>query len=261
MQGELSFLIELQKHDGAIDELREKLETLTPLIQKKNKQIDTLKSDLKGAKDALSQHQLRKKQLEGEAEAQEKLVQKHNSELNSLKSNDAYKAMLSEIQAAKAAVVKIEDEILSLMEAVEADDKKYKDLEKKFKTDEASVRSEIQALEAQQNAQAAEIKKKEEERAVYAQTVPPKLLSRYDEIRDKRGSLAIVPMVRNSCSGCNMGMTQAKCNEIRTAKNMVLCDSCSRILYVLPEESVLSPVSPVPAVPADSTATPAAPVN
>src|SRR4051794_12739829 len=91
MQGELSFLIELQKHDALLDGLREKAEEMTPLIQQKNQQIEKLKSDLKGFKDALSSHQVKKKQLEGEAEAKEKEVQKHQGELNSLKSNDAYK--------------------------------------------------------------------------------------------------------------------------------------------------------------------------
>ncbi|MCG3203522.1 MAG: hypothetical protein KCHDKBKB_00192 [Elusimicrobia bacterium] len=246
MQGELSFLIELQKFDGAIDDLQQKSDELLPLIQNKNKQIEKLKADLKFTKEALSHHQLKKKQLEADAEAQEKLIQKHNSELNSLKSNDAYKAMLGEIQAAKQKVVKIEDEILSLMEAVEIDDKKYKELEKKFKSDEATIRSEIQSLESQKENLSSEVKKKKEERSQYATTVPPTLLGQYEAIREKRGSLAIVPMVNSSCSGCNMGLTQSKANEIRKAKSMVLCDSCSRILYVLPEDPVASASPAVP---------------
>jgi predicted nucleic acid-binding Zn-ribbon protein len=240
MQGELSFLIELQKFDAAIDDLREKADAVTPIIQKKNQQLETLRSDLKNSKDALSQHTLKKKQLEADAEAQEKLVQKHNSELNSLKSNDAYKAMLGEIQAAKDAVVKIEDEILSVMEIIEADNRKYKELETKFKSDEAAVKAEIQQLESQKNAILSDVKKKEEERAAYAATVPPVLLGQYEAIREKRGSLAIVPMVNNSCGGCHMGLTQAKMNEIRKAKTMMVCDSCSRILY-LPQEAPASP--------------------
>ena len=237
MQGELSFLIELQKHDAAIDDFREKAAAMDPSIQRKNQHLETLKSDLKAAKEALSQHTLKKKQLEADAEAQQKLVQKHNSELNSLKSNDAYKTMLGEIQAAKDAVVKIEDAVLAVMEAIENDDKRYKELEKKFKTDEAAVKAEIQQLEAAKSGILSDMKKKEEERAVYAATVPSTLLSQYDAIREKRGSLAIVPMLNNSCSGCRLGLTQNKMNEIRKAKVLVLCDSCSRILYVPQEEA------------------------
>ncbi len=249
MTTDLSFLIELQKHDAAVDEARAKAETLTPLIQKKNHQIETLKADLKGAKDALSKHQVKKKQLELDAEAQEKLVQKHQSELNSLKSNDAYKAMLGEIQAAKDAVVKIEDQILDLMAEVDADDKKYKELEKKFKTDEAAVKSEIQNLESEKSALLADAKKREEDRNAFAASVPPALLSQYELIREKGGGLAIVPMINSTCGGCHMSLTQAKANDVRKAKSMVLCDSCSRILY-LPAEQV-APAAPAEAAPAN----------
>jgi predicted nucleic acid-binding Zn-ribbon protein len=245
MQGDLPFLITLQQHDAAIDELREKAEAFVPLIQKKNQQVETLKTSLKSAKDALSSHQVRKKQLELDADAQEKTVQKHQGALNSLKSNDAYKAMLEEIKAAKDAVVKIEDEILSLMEAVDADDKRYKELEKKFKTDEASMKSEVQAIESEKNAALELVKKKQAERDAFAATVPPALLSKYDVIREKGNGIAIVPMVRNSCGGCHMGLTTAKANEVKKAKEMVLCDSCSRILYIPAEETVsAAPVAP-----------------
>ncbi len=246
MQDELSFLVTLQQHDAAIDELNEKAAAFDPQIQNKNKQVEALKTNLKIAKDALSSHQVRKKQLEMDVDTKEKLVQKHQGELNGLKSNDAYKAMLEEIKAAKDAVVKIEDEILSLMEAVDVDDKKYKELEKKFKTDEAALKSEAQKIESEKIAALELVKKKQEERDAFAKTVPSTLLSQYDVIREKGGGLAIVPMVRNSCGGCHMSLTTNKANEVKKAKTMVLCDSCSRILYLPVEEAA----APAPAAPA-----------
>src|SRR5690349_17947636 len=95
---DLSLLIKLQEQDIAIDDLKEKASAIVPLIEKKTKSLEALRQSLKASKDTLAAHQLKKKQLELDADAQEKLVQKHNSELNSLKSNDAYKAMLGEIQ-------------------------------------------------------------------------------------------------------------------------------------------------------------------
>src|SRR5581483_9914210 len=108
MQNDLSFLIELQQKDLSVDAAMGEASDRDPQIQALQKKIDTLKSTLKTSKEKLAQFQLKKKQLEGDADAKEKLVQKHQSELNSLKSNDAYKAMLDEIKAAKEAVVKIE---------------------------------------------------------------------------------------------------------------------------------------------------------
>jgi predicted nucleic acid-binding Zn-ribbon protein len=104
------------------------------------------------------------------------------------------------------------------------------------------IKNEIQQLESQKNTILSELKSKQEERDIYAKTVPPALLTQYDVIREKRGGVAIVPMTNNSCGGCRMALTPAKANDIRKAKAMILCDSCMRILY-LPVEQVTAPVT------------------
>lgn len=247
MQDELSYLIKLQELDSQTDEVRERAAAFLPRIQEKTRKIEGLKDGMKHAKEQLSGHQLKKKQLELDADAKEKLVQKHQGELNGLKSNDAYKAMLSEIQAAKDAVKKIEDEILVVMEAIEADDRAFKENEKKFKESEGAVKREIQELESQKAALETEAKAKQADRDAFAATVPAPLLARYDTIREKGGGVAIVPLVNGSCGGCRMSITPNKANEVKKAKNMVLCDSCTRILYLPPAEPTVTASTDRPA--------------
>lgn len=232
MQNDLSFLIKLQEMDIAIDELKSHAEEITPLVQAKTQGIEALKSGLKISKEKLTAHQLKKKQLEGDVEAQEKAIQKHQGELNSLKSNDAYKAMLGEIQSAKDNITKTEDEILKVMEQMDATDKESKELDKKFKSDEGAVKAEIQQLEGKKNEILSQANAKKTERDEFAKTVPPALLSQYETIREQRGGVAIAPLLdKKSCGGCRMGLTPAKVNEVVKAKSMILCDTCTRILY------------------------------
>lgn len=240
MQDELSLLIKLQQHDAGIDELVSKADALLPLIKSKNQKADDLKARLKSSKDSLSSHQVKKKELELEADSKEKLVQKHQSELNSLKSNDAYKAMLVEIQSAKEAVRKIEDDILAEMEAIEAAEREYKEREKQFKADEANMKKEVADLESDRAAILEEAKKRQAERDAFAQEVPVAVKSHYETLRQSRGGLAIVPLINNSCGGCHMSLTPNKTIEVKKAKTMVVCDSCSRILY-LPHTENASP--------------------
>jgi predicted nucleic acid-binding Zn-ribbon protein len=239
MQGDLSFLIELQQKDLAVDAASTDALGRDAQIQTLQKKIDALKSTLKTSKEKLLQYQLKKKQLEADADAKEKLVQKHQSELNSLKSNDAYKAMMDEIKGAKDAVVKIEDEILVVMENIDAEDKKAKDADKTAKAEEGAILSQIKSLEADKNALLENARQKKAERDEYAKTVPAKLLTRYDVIREKSDGVAIVPMVNSTCTGCNMKMSPAKANDVKKAQAMILCDNCTRILYAPAPEAVL----------------------
>ncbi|MBV9080784.1 MAG: hypothetical protein JO102_06665 [Elusimicrobia bacterium] len=247
MLEQLPSLIALQQHDIAVDELSEKAKQFDPLIQKKTKALDALRADLKSAKDKLSGNTLKKKELEGEVESKQALVKKHQGELNSLKSNDAYKAMLGEIENAKNAVREAEDKILVVMEAIDAGDREYKEREKKFKTDEAALKAEIQKIEQEKAAAADLAAKRKQERDAYAATLPANVVSQYDAIRKKRGGLAIVPMVNNSCAGCHMQLPPHRVNEVKKAKVAVMCESCNRILYLPPE--------PTNAVPANNAGT------
>ena len=232
-----SSLIELQKHDAEVDELSTKATALDPLIKKKTLAFDTLKADLKASKEKLAGNQLKKKALEGEAEAKQKLVSKHQNELASLKSNDAYKAMLSEIEAAKQAVIQIEDQVLVVMENIDAAEKNYKELEKKFKSDEAAVKAEIATVEAQKAEAVATVAKRKEERDAFAKTILGTVVAQYDAVRHRLDGVAIVPMVNNSCAGCHMTLPPHKSNDVRKGKAVVICESCSRIIYLAPGES------------------------
>jgi uncharacterized protein len=258
MLEQLSSLVELQRHDNDVSELEAKATAFDALIRKKNQELESLRTSLKTAKDSLTANTLKKKELEGQVEEKQKLVQKHNAELNSLKSNDAYKAMLGEIKAAKDAVTQIEDQILVVMEAIEAGDRRYKEAEKKFKNDEATLKSDVQRLEGEKAAAVALATRRKEERDAFAKTLPAMAVSQYDAVRSKRGGVAIVAMVNNSCGGCHLALTQNKINEVKKAKSVVTCESCSRILY-LPAPAEAAAVSddasktPAPTTPTAAT--------
>jgi predicted nucleic acid-binding Zn-ribbon protein len=251
---QLSSLIALQQHDAAVDDLAKKAAAFDPIVKKKQQALDALKSDLKAAKDKLGANTLKKKELEGEADAKQKLVQKHQGELNALKSNDAYKAMLGEIDAAKKAVIAAEDQILVVMEAIEAAEKEFKEREKKFKADEAAMKAEISKVEAQKAEAVAAVAKRKEERDAFAKTIPGNAVAQYDAVRAKRDGVAIVPMVNGSCAGCRMTLPPHQANDVKKGKSVVICESCSRIIYLPPENQAA-------ATPAASPATPATPAS
>lgn len=241
MDNELSFLIELQSHDNTLDTLSEKIIDVQNKIKDKTALIDSLKQGSKTVRENLAALQLKKKQLEADADNQEKLVKKHQAELNSLKTNDAYKAMLAEIDTAKKSQIKIEDEILVIMEQVDLAEKKLKEFELKLKSDEAKIKNEIQLLEATRLEINSELQQRKGARDIFAGTVPDNVKRQYENLRRIKAGLAIVPVIHNACSGCQMALPHSKIMDIKKAKAMVLCESCSRILFIPKEASPEKP--------------------
>jgi uncharacterized protein len=248
MQSDLPLLVKLQEFDVAIDAADQKAQSVAPLIAKKTQELEGLKTSLKAAKEKAATYTMKKKNLEAQGEEKEKDLKKHQAALNSLKSNDAYKAMLSEIEAAKNAVVQIEDEILVVMESIESADKEYKATEQKLKSDESVIKAAIQDLEKQKAELEAQAAQKKADRATFAATISPASLSQYEGIRSRRGGIAIVPMVANSCGECRMNLTQNQLIEIKKAKNVVSCNNCMRIIYVPPQDAPAVAPSPAPTV-------------
>lgn len=236
MQNDLLTLIDLQKRDNEISDLVEKARSLEDLISQKNKKLDDIKGQLKAAKGKITAVQLEKKNLENEAQVKEALIKKHQGELNSLKSNDAYKSMLGEIETAKSALSALEDKILEKMEEMDRIQADVKKTENDVRSKENETKSEIQKLEEERKTLLSEADRKKTERESYASGVRDDLKSHYEAIRNKSDGLAIAPLDGNACGGCRMTLPPNKQGEIRAAKHLVFCDSCSRILY-LPQDT------------------------
>jgi hypothetical protein len=237
MSTDLSLIVQLQTHDSGIDDVLGKIAEISAEIKAKNAKMASLKDGLTSAKNTVKTHQAKKKELELEADSKENLIKKHQGELNSLKSNDAYKAMLGEIETAKNSLTELEDRQLEVMEKIDAAEKELKQKEIQLKSDESKIKEDIQKLESEKAKLTDEEKNRRAKRTEYANSVPNNLTTRYEAIRKKKGGKAIVPVINGSCSGCRMGLTPNQGVAVKKATDMVICENCSRILYLPPETS------------------------
>jgi len=238
-------LIRLQEMDKKLFELRESSAQVDPRRSDILSQRKKLVTDLDASKKAFTDAQVLRKNLEMDVEAKDQLVRKHSSELNSVKSNDAYKALISEIDAAKTAKAALEDRVLDVMVGLD-------DLQKKVKSDEArgiQRRAELDVLESSLQTEAAELQRQVEsqqaERDAFFSQLSPGTRSCYETTqRGRLGVSVVVPVVGMTCGGCRTGLTANVLNQVMKDKEIITCESCSRILYLVPKP-------PEPTVPSD----------
>ena len=215
-----------------ISKLNLDLEKMPSRIEEKKAAIQQAKDSVEQGKKRLTAAQLGKKSKEMELSTQEDKIRKHEMELSSVKSNEAYKALLTEIEAAKNQKGQIEEDILNLM--VEADDAVAA-----MKVEEAASKVQQQKLEGEIREIEAEIEKAKgvleagiKKRDAFAPQVPADVLSRYDYIRLKKKSLALAEILGETCGGCNTILTQDVLNQVKKGRDLVICESCARILYI-----------------------------
>ena len=252
-------LIRLQELDKELETLRQGVSKTGPrrseIAARREKTLVAQEQSKKSLVDA----QLNRKNLELEIDAKEQAVRKHSGELNNVKSNEAYKALVSEIEAAKKEKVLLEDQVLVLMEKIETFQKEAKASE----MDAQKTRVELDRLDLALDAEEAELKAQAEakktERDAFFARLPGDARSRYEAIhRGRPGFVAVVPVNAMVCGGCRTGLTPNLVNQVMKGKEIITCESCSRILYMAPKPT--EPASPngasaVP-VPAESSSAP-----
>ncbi len=224
-------LIELQKIDARVFQLKKELFS-HPARQKDLEAVfEKKKSNAKAAEGTLKAAQLQQKQKEGDLAQREEKILKLQGQLYQLKSNKEYSAMELEIKGFKADKSLLEEDILRLLDTVDA----VKTMVAKEKEALSSEEKKFQADLAELNKKASElqiaISAEEEKRKTYTPNIEVRLLSQYERILKSREGVALVPIVNNACGGCHMGFPPQVVNEAQQHEKWIICESCARLIY------------------------------
>jgi len=232
MNDTIKSLLNLQERDLDMDRLRAELAAIPAKIAALKGEIQAAKTSLEDAKKDLTQLQLAKKQKELDLDTQEGSIRKHSTELNAVKTNEAYRALLGEIDKAKLEKSALEDQILQIMEQMDQASRIWKEKESGSKANEAGLQKQISDWEAKQQELQQVLSSKESERAQALSALSKGLADHYSKIRTGKRGAAVVPIRKEQCSGCHMKVSQNLINEVRRGQKLMTCESCSRIVYL-----------------------------
>lgn len=232
IRDQIKKLIELQKVDSEIHDLKVKLKEKPELIAQLKDEFEKSRALLSGLEEKLKRIQLDRKGLELELKTKEEGIAKANAKLFELKTNKEYSAKLSEIESIKADKSIFEEKILISYDAADAVQKEIDrergvvgEKERIFLSKKRDVEDELKVMEDRIGVLGAQKKQA-------LDGVDPNCLSRYEKILHHKDGLAIAPLLGNSCGGCFMNVTQQQINVIKMHDQLVVCEMCQRILYL-----------------------------
>jgi predicted nucleic acid-binding Zn-ribbon protein len=230
-------LIVLQKHDQAIDVVDKALADIPAAIQVLKKTIEEARNKAASAKAQVQDFEKKKKERELELAQKEEAIRKHSGELNTVKTNEAFKALQTEIDRAKSEVGDIETAILELMEKIDAAQKELKKAAADFSAEEKVLLAQIAEKESSLAATQAKKETLLTERQALAAPIPEDIHKIYDHIRSRGKRDPISKAIKKSdggavCGACRMNLAPQMVIEVTKLKNFVFCESCQRILYI-----------------------------
>ena len=237
MLPELDKLLELQAADKEIRRLQEEVAALpkrTAVIEQK---LAGTKAHLEKVQVAAKSDEANRKRFEVNIKDLQGKISKYRDQSLDVKTNDQYKALLHEIQFAEEEIRLNEDRILEVMVNVDAREKEVKAAESELKAETAEIekeKEEARRVTAEDQKKLAEWNAKSK---ALRQAISEDLLRHYERVMKLRGS-GLAEVRDHKCMGCQVMLRPQIYNEVRIGEKVVICDSCQRIYYYIPENEV-----------------------
>ncbi len=233
MHPSIKHLIELQTIDLRLSELRALLAGFPRRLAEIEARVAAARQQLAAAKEALTTSLKDRKRYEIDVEQWKEKARKYKDQIYEVKTNEAYKALQHEIQAAEAEIAKAEDRLLERMVAGEEYERQVKAGEKAVKEVEAAAQAERQTIAAEQAAAEKELEGDLTERQRAVATVPEDLLEHYQRIARRHNGIALAEVREETCTMCRVRVRPHVYQELRREESQEIfhCESCTRILY------------------------------
>ena len=228
----IDVLKRLQSLKNKINELEASQERRKRDVQKKKDQIENKKAlaEKKHEEKIAVQKEIDRKELD--LKANEGEITKYNVQLNSIKTNKEYSALVSEIGSKKADMSILEDEILNTMSRLEAANQGYEKATEDLRNEEENLKDLIESVDMEIKEADIEIERIKNDQKKYIDSLDEYSLKHYNRLSNIKGGKAVVPVIGNVCGGCFMNITTQTLNALMSGKDLVFCQSCSRILYL-----------------------------
>jgi len=215
--------------------MKQALTSLPAKLQSLKEDVSRVETLLQGEQQQLEEAQQYRAELEGTIRENQDLLNKAKAKLSQVRTSKEYMANQRELETTRKSTQEREDELLKLMEAIEASEKSiaaHKEdlagLQEHVAAEDAETRDKISEIEARLGGRQAK-------RDEMAASIRRDVLIYYNKIKVRRGN-AVVPARNGVCSGCNMQLSPQLFNILQRGNSVEHCPSCYRIVYFDPEK-------------------------
>lgn len=234
MNPDLKLLIELQELDSAIEGLSAEMQRLPRKIAEIEEQLAAHIRKREADQQALAGNQQARRKRESEIAALREKISRYRNQMLDVKTNEQYRALLHEIEFHETEIRKLEDEILAEMVASESLEESLRGSEQSLAEERARAHEEITTAKKQQQEEGKKLSDVQARREAAQQRLTADVYARYQRIAALRKGLAVTPASDGACQACYVRLRPQAYNDVKTNQQILVCESCNRILYYVP---------------------------
>ena len=239
MKAELQKLIALQNLDTTIRKL-EKDQKATPERRAEiEKEFDQRAFEIRALENRRDEAKHARARLENETVEQRGRAERAERNLMSSKKPDEYTAAIREADAARKQISALETQILEQMEQLEQAEASLTERAAEIASLNSDREAKLKAFDEETGTIGERLASARKEREEVFASLPKPMSALYSRIGARiRDGVAVAEARNRSCTACFMSLRPQMMAEIRRGEEIITCDNCGRILYVVPAETV-----------------------
>lgn len=231
MTDQIEKLLILQDRDRRIFGLKNELARIEPERRMLLGKTSGTQAALDAAKLKVKQIETDRKKLELDVEAKKGQIEKYALQQFQTKKNEEYRALGNEIDHAKEAIVKLEDQQIELMEQMEAAQKQVGAAQKDADEAKKLADGQMKDLAAREENLKKELTEMEGSRGGLTSGLDESVFGKYMRLQKQKGENVVVGIQHGVCGGCHMKFPMQVVLACQQGQELVTCPNCGRILY------------------------------
>ena len=239
MNGEIDHLIRLQQLFLFRQQKTRERENLPPEFAGADREYRERLAAIEALKTTVRDAETARRTSEAALQELTEKQKKYQTQLMAVKNSREYGAMLNEIDQVKKALREAEDRVVSLMEVLETSGKDLAEREAALPAQTEEHEQSLAGWRETQKRIDLEIADAARQIEELEKAFPPKTLSEFRRLFERKGGLAVVRAVDGSCSACHVRLRPALYQALRISGEILTCDSCKRILFYQDDAAAL----------------------
>lgn len=231
MYAEIPALLVLQDRDRRLRTLTEELAKI-PKDEARAK--DKLQADLASvakAKEALQHAEMEVKKVELDVATRKTTISRLRQQQFETRKNEEYTALGNEVVRYEKEVDELETRILELMEKVDAERGRHAQAEAALAQTQSLIQEDLATLATRKGNLEKDLAEAKQLRADQSTKVREDLLPLYEKLLKNKNGVALSPVNAGQCGGCHMKLVSSTLVKVQSAKDLVQCENCGRLLY------------------------------
>jgi len=238
MLPDIENLLQLQDVDKEIRRLQDEVAELPKRVAAIEQKLAGTKAQIDKAQAAVKTDEASRRKYDTNIKDLREKISKYRDQSLAVKTNEQYRALMTEIQFAEKEIAANEDKILELMVNADTRDKEVKAAQAELKEETAEIEKEKEQARQRTAEDEKLLAEARGKRDLLRGGIREDLLRQYERVSKFRGS-GIAEVRDHKCMGCQVILRPQTYNDVRSGKDVIFCDSCQRILYSDPKDEVV----------------------